>query len=277
MSGILYLVGTPIGNLADFSPRAAETLQTVDFIACEDTRVTMKLLSRFDIHRPLVSYHEHNRRESGDRIVERLHSGESCALVTDAGMPAISDPGEDLVRLCGERGITVIAIPGPSALTAAVALSGLTGGRFTFEGFLSTAARARREHLASLRNEPRAMVFYEAPHKLTRTLADMLQTLGDRRISISRELTKIHEETWRGTLSDAVARFDTSPPRGEFVLVVEGAPKIAETPDLDAAIALARSHIARGMSVRDAARQVSVETGVARNALYFALTESEES
>ncbi len=204
MAGILYLVGTPIGNLGDLSPRALETLGSADFIAAEDTRVTMKLLNHFELKKPLVSYYEHNKAESGKKILERLLAGETCALVTDAGMPAISDPGEDLVRLCAENGVEVRVVPGPCALVSALALSGLSTGRFTFEGFLSVNKSARFEHLDALRTEKRTMIFYEAPHKLLATLRDMLEVLGDRRISLCRELTKIHEEALRTTLSGAL-------------------------------------------------------------------------
>ena len=223
MSGTLYLVATPIGNLGDISPRAAEVFSSVDFIAAEDTRVTIKLLNHLNIKKPLVSYYEHNRAESGDKIVSRLLGGESCALVSDAGMPAISDPGEDLVRLCAENGIQVISIPGPCAAVCAMALSALPSGRFTFEGFLSTAKKSRFEHLEELKTEKRTMIFYEAPHKLRATLSDMLEYFGDRRISICRELTKLHEETLRFTLSEAVRYYEETTPKGEFVLVVEGA------------------------------------------------------
>ena len=222
MAGTLYLVGTPIGNLGDFSPRAIETLRSVDFIAAEDTRVTLKLLNHFEIKKPLICYFEHNRAEMGEKLLSRLLGGESCALVTDAGMPAISDPGEDIVRQCAEHGVTVAAVPGPSALVTALAMSGLPTQRFTFEGFLSVSGKSRREHLESLKSETRTMIFYEAPHKLLRTLQDFLDTFGDRDISLCRELTKLHEEIIRTTLSAAVARYTETPPKGEFVLVLRG-------------------------------------------------------
>ena len=205
--GRLTLVGTPIGNLSDFSPRAVAALQECDFIAAEDTRVTLTLLNHFGIKKPLVSYYEHNKRERGEQICARLEAGENAVLVSDAGMPAISDPGEDLVALCHERGIPVGIVPGPSAVVTALALSGLPTGRFTFEGFLSMNKRGRREHLAELQTERRTMVFYEAPHKLSSTLDDMLAAWGDRRIAIVRELTKIHEEVIRTTLAEAAARY----------------------------------------------------------------------
>ena len=225
MSGTLYRVATPIGNLGDLSPRGVQTLQEADFIAAEDTRVSMKLLNHFDIKKPLVSYHEHNRAAAGQAILARLLAGETCALVTDAGTPAISDPGEDLVRLCGENGVTVQAIPGCCAAVCALAVSGLPTGRFTFEGFLSANKKERREALTRLAAEQRTMVFHEAPHKLRPTLADMLELLGDRPVALCRELTKLHEETIRTTLSGAVALYREKEPRGEYVLVVAGAPR----------------------------------------------------
>lgn len=214
MSGKLFLVGTPIGNLGDLSPRGEQALRDADFIAAEDTRVTMKLLNHFDIRKPLVSYFEHNKYASGAKILERIIAGENCALVTDAGMPAISDPGEELVRMCADSGVEVLVVPGPAALVSAVALSALPSGRFCFEGFLSTANKSRREHLESLRGEKRTMIFYEAPHKLMRTLEDMKATFGaDRRIALCRELTKLHEQTIRTTLGEAVEYFPQRRPR----------------------------------------------------------------
>jgi len=270
MSGTLYLVGTPIGNLGDISPRAIQTLGAVDFIAAEDTRVTIKLLNHFGIRKPLISYYAHNQRERGEEIVSRILAGESCALASDAGMPAISDPGEELVSLCAERGIEVVCIPGPSAFVTALALSGLPTDRFTFEGFLSTANKTRREHLKSLLHEKRTMVFYEAPHKLPKTLADMLEAWGDRRIALCRELTKKFEETIRTTLSESVMRYQTDKPRGEFVLVIEGAPEAepAEAFSLHDALERLRLLMESGTSLKDAARQVSEETGIAKNRLY---------
>lgn len=272
----LYIVGTPLGNLNDLSPRAAETLRSCDFIAAEDTRVTMKLLSRFDIRVPLVSYHEHNRAVSGAALLDRLAAGETGALVTDAGMPAISDPGTELVAGCAERGIEVLAVPGPCAVSSAVALSGLTAGRFCFEGFLSTASKSRREHLAELRTESRAMVFYEAPHKLIRTLRDMLGAWGDRRVSLSREMTKLHEQTLRGTLSELLEYFEKNPPRGEFTMVIDGArPETRTDADrLRDASALAERYLSEGMSLRDAARTAAEESGVPKRSLYEILLKS---
>lgn len=272
MSGVLYLVGTPIGNLGDFSPRAVQTLKEADFIAAEDTRVTLKLLNHFSVKKPMVSYFEHNRRERGEQIVARMLAGESCALVTDAGMPAVSDPGEDLVALCHERGIRVCAVPGPAAFVTALALSGLPAGRFTFEGFLSVNKRSRKEHLASLAGEARTMIFYEAPHKLPATLRDLYAALGDRRIAIVREITKVHEEVLRTTLGQAAGAYADGGLRGEIVLVIEG----AEAPAQDAvlledAVEIARGRMAAGQSASDAARQTARETGLKKGDLYKAL------
>ncbi len=276
MAGILTLVGTPIGNLSDFSPRAVEALEACDFIAAEDTRVTMKLLAHFGIKKPLVSYHEHNKRASGEALCDRLETGENGVLVSDAGMPAISDPGEDLVALCYARGITVTAVPGPTAMATALALSGLPVGRFTFEGFLSTANRSRREHLESIKNERRTMVFYEAPHKLIYTLQDLLSTLGDRRVTLARELTKLHEEVRRTTLSQAVAWYSEQSPRGEFVLVVEGAPQtVGEEVSAEEAVALARCYVAEGMSASEAAKRAAAESGRRKGEIYKQLTTEE--
>ena len=278
MPGTLYLVATPIGNLGDISVRASQTLGNVDFIAAEDTRVTIKLLSHLDIRKPLVSYYEHNRRESGEKIIARLQSGQSCALVCDAGMPGISDPGQELVGMCCDAQIPVTVIPGPCAAVTALSLSGLPTGRFSFEGFLSTARKSRFEHLDSLKTEKRTMIFYEAPHKLIRTLNDMLTVFGDRQVSISRELTKLYEETLRVTLSEAVSHFELNPPRGEFVLIIEGArddsiPKIG----IDEAAAIAETYIEDGMSVKDAVKTAAEETGVSKNALYNAVVHSSDN
>ncbi len=267
--GRLTLVGTPIGNLGDFSPRAVEALAACDFIAAEDTRVTLKLLNHFGINKPLVSYFEHNKRERGEQICARLLAGENGVLVSDAGMPAISDPGEDLVALCYEKGISVGIVPGPTAVTTALALAGLPTGRFAFEGFLSVNKRSRREHLDSLRGEPRTLVFYEAPHKLVATLTDLLATLGDRRVALVRELTKIHEEVARTTLSQAVERYTAQPPRGEFVLILEGAAP-TETPAFtpEQAAALAQSYVEEGLSTSEAAKRAAAETGLKKGDIY---------
>ena len=271
MSGTLYLVGTPIGNLGDLSPRAAEILGSVDFIAAEDTRVTLKLLNHFGIKKQLISYYEHNKIESAAVILPRLLAGESCALVSDAGMPAISDPGEELVRLCAQQGIPVVSVPGPSAVVTALAMSGLPTQRFTFEGFLSTANKSRREHLESLRQEHRTMVIYEAPHKLTETLADLLEVLGDRDVAVCRELTKLHEEVTRTTLSQALEFYRRERPRGEFVLVIRGAPaEKGPRLSLEEAMVLVERFRAQGLSLKDAARQAAAESGQSRNDLYHA-------
>ena len=275
MAGTLYLVGTPIGNLGDISPRALETLEKVDFIAAEDTRVTLKLLNHFEIKKPLVCYFEHNRAEMGEKLLARLRSGESCALVTDAGMPAISDPGEDIVRQCAAHGVPVLAVPGPSALVTALALSGLPTQRFTFEGFLAAAGKSRREHLESLRRERRTMIFYEAPHKLVRTLQDFLTYFGNRDISLCRELTKLHEEVIRTTVRGALARFSEEAPRGEFVLVLRGA-EAAGGPEVtrEQAMASVERYRAEGKSLREACRLAAEDTGFSKNELYdFAIGE----
>ena len=270
MAGKLYLVGTFIGNLGDMSPRALRTLEEADFIAAEDTRVTLRLLNHFNIKKPLVSYYEHNAKRSGERILERILAGENCALVTDAGMPSVSDPGEDLAVRCAEAGIEVTAVPGPSAVVTALALSALPSGRFCFEGFLSTSGKSRREHLDSLKGEKRTMIFYEAPHKLLKTLEDLRGAFGGgRRIALCREMTKLHEETVRTTLDGAVAMYAETPPRGEFVLVIEGAPEEAEgqcTPE--AALELVNRYRAEGKSLKEACRLAAGQTGYKKNELY---------
>ncbi len=271
MSGKLYLVGTPIGNLGDISPRAAAVLGQADFIAAEDTRVTMKLLSHLELHKPLVSYHEHNKAASGEKILQRILAGETCALVSDAGMPAISDPGQELCALCAEAGVEVTVIPGPCAAVCALALSGLPVGKFVFEGFLSAAKTQRQAQLAALRQETRAIVFYEAPHKLAATLKDMAEILGDRRVALCRELTKLHEETIRTTLKEAARRYAVEEPRGEFVLVVEGAGEEAPTAaDLPTALMQVAQRRANGASLKDAVKQVALVTGISKNELYDA-------
>ena len=272
MSGILYLVATPIGNLGDFSPRAVETLAAADFIAAEDTRVSLKLLNHFKVKKPLVSYHEHNHVTAGQSILARLLAGESCALVTDAGTPAISDPGEDLVRLCGENGVTVQAVPGCCAAVNALAVSGLPTGRFTFEGFLSVNKKTRREHLASLKAETRTMIFHEAPHKLRATLTDLCETFGpDRRLALCRELTKLHEETRRCTLGEAAAWYTDNTPRGEYVLVVAGTPEPENAAiSLEDAAAQVLALQRQGVRLKDAAKEVAAHTGLSRNDLYTA-------
>lgn len=272
MAGRLTLVGTPIGNLSDLSPRAREALASCDFIAAEDTRVTLGLLNHCGIKKPLVSYYEHNKRSRGEQLLARLEAGEHGVLVSDAGMPAISDPGEDLVAQCHARGIPVGVVPGPSALTAALAVAGLPTGRFTFEGFLSMNRRSRRDHLDSLREEPRTMVFYEAPHKLPSTLEDLLAALGDRRMALVRELTKVHEEVVCTTLAQAAVRYRAEAPRGECVLIVEGytAPAPAG-PDLTLAAALAAEYMAGGLSASEAAKRAAAETGGKKGDIYRVL------
>ena len=272
MTGMLYLVPTPIGNLGDISRRCAETLEQADFIAAEDTRVSVKLLNHLGIKKPLVSYHEHNKRESGPKLVERMLAGETCALVTDAGCPAISDPGEDLVRLCAEQGVPVCAIPGPCAAITALSVSALATGRFAFEGFLPVPKKDRRRRLEALLGEERTMIFYEAPHKLRETLEDLCQAFGpERKISLCRELTKLHEEILRQTLGEAAAYYKENEPRGEYVLVVAGAEAKTETVSLEAAVARTRALIASGMRVKDAAKQAAEETGIPKNKLYAAV------
>jgi len=272
MNGKLYLVGTPIGNLGDLTPRAAGTLAEADFVAAEDTRVTLRLLNHLGLKKPLVSYHEHNKESAGRAIVSRLLAGESCALCTDAGMPCISDPGQELVSLCAQSGLEVIAIPGPSALVTALALSGTPGGRFTFEGFLSVKRGSRQKHLDALKTEERTMIFYEAPHKLPATLEDMLAAFGERKIALCRELTKLHEETIRTTLSQAVAdcRESSFKPRGEYVLVIEGAPPALPEQSLseEEAVVMVKQLQASGLSLSQAAKDVGVLTGHKKARLY---------
>ncbi|MBM6887803.1 16S rRNA (cytidine(1402)-2'-O)-methyltransferase [Pseudoflavonifractor phocaeensis] len=270
MAGILYLVPTPIGNLGDISARMADTLAEVDFIAAEDTRVTLKLLNHLGLKKPLISYYRHNTEAGGQAVLDRLLAGESCALVTDAGTPAISDPGEDLVALCARNGVDVVSIPGPCALVTALAASGLPTGRFTFEGFLAMNKKNRRAHLEELVGERRTMIFYEAPHKLTATLDDLTAAFGpDRRISLCRELTKLHEEVRRTTLGEAVRWYAENPPRGEFVLVVEGAPEsVEEAITLEDGLALVDRLRAEGRSLRDAVKLAAKETGLPKNQLY---------
>lgn len=277
-SGKLYIVGTPIGNLGDISVRALETLKRVDFIAAEDTRVAMKLLSHFGISKPLVSYYEHNMRQRGALVVERILAGEDCALTTDAGMPVVSDPGGMLVAQCREAGIAMEVVPGPCALVAAFALAGLEGARFCFEGFLSMNKRSRREHLDSLRMEKRAMIFYEAPHKLRATLDDFIEIFGENRsLLIARELTKAHEESLRMTLGQAKEKYAVSPPRGEYVLVIDGAPEdiaCEDTQDaMAAAQALALRLIEEGLARTAAVKTAAAQCGVPKNALYDRIIE----
>ena len=270
MAGMLYLVPTPIGNLGDISIRCRETLEKADFIAAEDTRVSLKLLNHLGIKKSLVSYYEHNKAFKGDKIVERILSGETCALVSDAGSPAISDPGEDLVKQCAAAGIEVCAIPGPCAAITALSISGQATGRFCFEGFLSTSKKSRKEHLESLKKEQRTMIFYEAPHKLVATLEDLAEVFGeDRGISLCRELTKLHEEVVRTTLGKAVTMYTENPPKGEFVLVVAGAPEEEKevASETDAAERVAQL-MAEGLSRKDAVKQTAKELDLPKNVVY---------
>ncbi|WP_407725257.1 16S rRNA (cytidine(1402)-2'-O)-methyltransferase [Ruminococcus sp. JL13D9] len=270
MSGILYVTGTPIGNLSDLSPRAAQTLEQVDFIAAEDTRVTLKLLNHLGIKKPMISYYEHNKRERGEIICAKIEAGENCAIVTDAGMPCISDPGEDLIKLCEERGIKTVVIPGPSAVVSALAVSGLETGRFCFEGFLSVNKKSRNEHLQSLKNERRTMIFYEAPHKLPATLRDLYSAFGNRKLSIVRELTKIHEEVIRTTTKYAAENYADGSVKGELVLVLEGA-KESETEEkynLEYAVELAKKLIENGEKPTAAAKSAAEMTGFKKNEIY---------
>ena len=268
--GKLYLCATPIGNLDDITYRAVEILRGADIIACEDTRHTLKLLNRLEINKKLVSYHEHNKYEKGDYICDRIEAGESCAIVSDAGMPAISDPGEMLVFQCAERNIPVYVVPGPSAVVSALAISGLPTGRFSFEGFLSVNKKSRREHLAEIKNDKRTLIFYEAPHKLIYTLKDMLEAFGDRRISVVRELTKIHEEVKRTTLKEAVSFYTENNPKGEFVLVLEGAKEDLSLKEytLEDAVELAKEKIEEGFSASDAAKFAAAESKIKKGDIY---------
>ena len=279
MSGMLYLVPTPIGNLGDISQRCRATLESVDFIAAEDTRVTLKLLNHLGIKKSLVSYYEHNKAFKGDQIVERILNGETCALVSDAGSPAISDPGEDLVKQCAAAGIVVCAIPGPCAAITALSISGQSTGRFCFEGFLSTAKKSRRSHLKSLKKETRTMIFYEAPHKLLSTLEDLAEAFGeDRQISLCRELTKLHEEVVRTTLGEAVQKYAENPPKGEFVLIVAGAeeeiPEVATESDAAARVA---QLMREGFSRKDAIKQTAKELNLPKNVVYDAALALDEA
>lgn len=273
MSGKLYVVGTPIGNLGDFSPRAVQTLSEVDFIAAEDTRVTIKLLNHFEIKKPMVSYYEHNKASKSEHIIARILDGQNCALVTDAGMPAISDPGIDLVALCHEHNIEVVSVPGPSAIITAAAISGMDVSRFTFEGFLSMNKPKRREHLSDITNEKRTMIFYEAPHKLPATLKDFLEYLGDRKIALIKELTKIHENVELTTLAEAVEKYSQTPPKGEFVVIIEGKKVQDIVFDETDGITLAKRFLSEGMSLSEAAKSAAKETGIKKGEIYKALTE----
>ena len=269
--GKLYVVGTPIGNLGDMTYRAVETLESVDFICAEDTRVTAKLLNHFEIKKPLVSYHEHNAHQAGEGIVSRILSGENAAIVTDAGMPCISDPGEQLVRLCAERGVKVEVVPGPTAAMSSIAISGLATSRFQFEGFLPVEKKQRHQRLAQVKDSTATLIFYEAPHKLKVTLSDMLNFLGDRKIALCRELTKIHEEVIRTTLSEAVERYSETEPKGEFVLVIEGTSETAVAETVEDALAQVQALVDKGMRGADACKQIAKATGFSKGELYALL------
>lgn len=276
MSGKLYVVGTPIGNLSDLSPRAVQTLADVDFIAAEDTRVTLKILNHFGIKKEAVSYYEHNKREKGELICARIAAGEDCAIVTDAGMPAISDPGRELVQQCHEKGIQVVSVPGPTAFATALAISGMDTGRFTFEGFLSVSKKSRFEHLDEIKDEKRTMVFYEAPHKLASTLADLYSALGNREIAIVREITKIHEEVIKTTLKDANELYGDGHLKGEMVLIIEG--KNQETEQemtLDDAVKKAAALVQSGMTMSRAAKEAAASSPFKKSDIYKELLESE--
>ncbi len=276
MPGRLYVVGTPIGNLGDISPRALEVLESVDFIAAEDTRVTLKLLNHFEIKKPLISYFEHNKTEKGPQIAERILSGEDCALVTDAGMPAISDPGEDIVKLCHEEGITVESVPGPCAFTTALAISGMPSRRFVFEGFPPADKKERAELFESLTREKRTVIFYEAPHKLAKTLTELSAALGDRKIAVIRELTKIHEEVIHTDLTAAAAEYSVNPPKGEIVLIISGAPETggsAMTPEQ--AVKYALELVGGGMNKTEAAKLAAKECGLKKGDIYKELLKYE--
>ncbi len=266
--GKLYLVGTPIGNLGDMTYRAVETLKNADFICAEDTRVTAKLLNHFEIKKPLVSYHEHNARQAGEGICSRILAGEDAAIVTDAGMPCISDPGEQLVKLCAEKGITVEVVPGPTAAMSAVAISGLDTSRFQFEGFLPVPKKQRHLRLAAVKDSTATLIFYEAPHKLRGTLDDLLSFLGDRKISLCRELTKLHEEVIRTTLSEAVSYYRDKEPRGEYVLVVQGAAEASSAGTIEEALEQVKALVDKGMRGADACKQVAAATGFSKGELY---------
>ena len=266
----LYVVGTPIGNLSDLSPRAIETLKNVDFIAAEDTRVTLKLLNHFGIKKEMVSYFEHNKLQRGEMITDRILNGESCAIVTDAGMPCVSDPGELLIIQCQEKGIKTVVIPGPTAFASALAISGLPTGRFTFEGFLSVNKKSRKAHLESLINEERTMIFYEAPHKLSNTLKDFANYFPNRKLSIVREITKIHEEVIATTTDRAYEEFGENGVKGEIVLVLEGKAKTEEenTYTLQDAVEMARKLIEKGEKATSASKEVATITGFKKNEIY---------
>lgn len=268
--GVLYLVATPIGNLDDITMRALKVLNEVDFIAAEDTRHTLKLLNHFNIQKPMISYYEHNIRERGEKIIKRLKEGQSAALVSDAGTPAISDPGEDIVRLCAEENIKVCPVPGAVAAINALICSGLSTSRFSFEGFLSVNKKSRADHLESVKNSQYTLIFYEAPHKLLRTLNDMLESFGNRKITVCREITKKYEEFLHTTLKDAIEHFNDTPPKGEFVLVIEGAKEQEKTSEFDNMTVLEHInyYIESGLDKKEAMKKVALDRGVSKREVY---------
>ena len=268
-NGIIYVVGTPIGNLSDLSDRAKRILSEVDFIAAEDTRVTLKLLNHLGIKKPMISYFEHNKLQRGEEICARILGGESCAIVTDAGMPCISDPGEELIKQCAEKGIRTEVVPGPSAVISALCVSGLATGRFTFEGFLSVNKKSRKEHLEALLGETRTMIFYEAPHKLANTLKDFYDTFGVRKLTIARELTKLHEEIIRTDTEEALRLYGDGSLKGEMVLVLEGATlKEEKAFTLEDAVSIAKKLIESGAKASEAAKEAALATGFKKNDIY---------
>ena len=274
---VLYLVATPIGNLADITERALKVLSEVDFVAAEDTRNSGLLLSRLGLKKPMVSYHDHNRAERGPEIVERLKNGESCALISDAGMPAISDPGEDLVALCASEGIKVSIIPGACAAVSALALSGLSTRRFSFEGFLPPSGKERKKRLTDISKEERTLIIYEAPHRLKKTLSELAEYFGgERRIALCRELTKLNEEILRFTIAGAIEYYEITEPRGEYVLVIEGAPEASEEEEALDIAARAASLMAGGMSQKDAIKTIVKETGLPKNKVYAEVLKNNE-
>ena len=275
---VLYLVATPIGNLADITERALKVLSEVDFVAAEDTRNSGLLLSRLGLKKPMVSYHDHNRAERGPEIIERLKNGESCALISDAGMPAISDPGEDLVALCAIEGIKVSIIPGACAAVSALALSGLSTRRFSFEGFLPAAGKGRKKRLTDIAKEERTLIVYEAPHRLKKTLAELAEYFGgNRRIALCRELTKLNEEILRFTIAGAIEYYEKSTePRGEYVLVIEGAPEASEEEEALNIADRAAVLMAGGMSQKDAIKTIVKETGLPKNKVYAEVLKNNE-
>ena len=276
--GTLYVVGTPIGNMDDITYRQLETLRGVDFIAAEDTRVTLKLLNRFEISKQLVSFHGHSSRACAEGIINRIENGENGAIVTDAGMPCISDPGEVLVKMCAERGVDVKVVPGPSAVVSALAISGLDTSRFAFEGFLSMTKKQRNDRLDSIKTDSRTLIFYEAPHKLRATLEDLYKFFGDRKIALCRELTKIYEQVLRMTLSEAIEYYKENNPKGEFVLVVEGAPEQAAMEDIteEQAIELVKALVDKGEKLPNACREIAKQTKFSKSFLYSEMLRTEE-